>query len=148
MPTTHEATATWRGELSTGKGSVTTKSGALNGAATSWKERTEGNGTEGATSPEELLAAAHASCYAMALSARLAKAGIAEPNIAVTAKVTFGPMPGGGNGVASSALTVRAQAPDGDAAKLKTLAEDAKENCPISKALKGNVALSVEATPS
>jgi organic hydroperoxide reductase OsmC/OhrA len=57
-------------------------------------------------------------------------------------------MPGGGNGVASSALTVRAQAPDGDAAKLKTLAEDAKENCPISKALKGNVALSVEATPS
>jgi osmotically inducible protein OsmC len=84
----------------------------------------------------------------MALSARLAKAGIADPNIAVTARVTFGPNPAGGNGVLSSALTVRAQAPDGDAAKLKALAEDAKANCPISKALQGNVAMTVEATPS
>ncbi|MEA2661589.1 MAG: lipoyl-dependent peroxiredoxin [Chloroflexota bacterium] len=148
MPTVHEATATWRGELSGGKGTVSTKSGALKQAATSWTERTEGTGSAGATSPEELLAAAHASCFSMALSARLAKAGIADPNITVTAKVTFGPSPAGGNGVLSSALTVRAQAPEGDAAKLKALAEDAKENCPISKALKGNVALSVEATPS
>ncbi len=67
---------------------------------------------------------------------------------AVTAKVTFGPKPEGGNAVLSSALTVRAQAPGGDATKLTAVAEDAKENCPISKALKGNVALSVEATPS
>jgi osmotically inducible protein OsmC len=147
MPTVHEATATWRGDLSSGKGAVSTKSGALKLAATSWKERTEGTGSEGATSPEELLAAAHASCYMMALSARLAKAGIADPNITVTAKVTFGPTPAGGNAVLSSALTVRAQAPDGDAAKLKAVAEDAKENCPISKALKGNVELSVQATP-
>jgi osmotically inducible protein OsmC len=147
MPTVHEATATWRGDLSSGKGTVSTKSGALKLAATSWKERTEGTGSEGATSPEELLAAAHASCYMMALSARLAKAGIADPNITVTAKVTFGPTPAGGNAVLSSALTVRAQAPDGDAAKLKAVAEDAKENCPISKALKGNVELSVQATP-
>jgi osmotically inducible protein OsmC len=148
MPTTHEATATWRGDLASGKGNVSTKSGALKQAATSWKERTEGTGTDGATSPEELLAAAHASCFAMAFSARLAKAGVADPNITVTAKVTFGPKPEGGNGVLSSALAVRAQAPDGDAAKLKAVAEDAKENCPISKALKGNVALTVEATPS
>jgi osmotically inducible protein OsmC len=148
MPTTHEATATWRGDLASGNGTVSAKSGALKGAATSWKERTEGTGSERATSPEELLAAAHASCFSMALSARLAKAGVAEPNIAVTAKVTFGPSPAGGNGVLSSALTVRAQAPDGDAAKLKAVAEDAKENCPISKALKGNVALSVEVTPT
>ena len=148
MPTTHEATATWRGDLNGGKGDVSTKSGALKKAATSWNERTEGTGSAGATSPEELLAAAHASCYSMALSARLAKAGVTDPNITVTAKVTFGPVPAGGNGVTSSALTVRAQAPDGDAAKLKALAEDAKENCPISKALKGNVALSVEVTPS
>jgi osmotically inducible protein OsmC len=84
----------------------------------------------------------------MAFAARLAKAGVADPNISVTAKVTFGPKPEGGNAVLSSALAVRAQAPDGDAAKLKAVAEDAKENCPISKALKGNVALSVEATPS
>jgi osmotically inducible protein OsmC len=148
MPTTHEATATWRGDLSGGKGAVSTKSGALKQAATSWRERTEGTGSAGATSPEELLAAAHASCFSMALSARLAKAGIADPNITVTAKVTFGPVPAGGNGVISSALTVRAQAPEGDAAKLKALAEDAKENCPISQALKGNVAMTVEATPS
>ena len=148
MPTTHEATATWRGDLSGGQGVVSTKSGALRQAATSWTERTEGTGSAGATSPEELLAAAHASCFSMALSTRLAKAGIADPNITVTAKVTFGPKPEGGNGVLSSALAVRAQAPDGDAAKLKALAEDAKENCPISKALQGNVTMTVEATPS
>ena len=148
MPTTHEATATWRGDLSAGKGEITTKSGLLKGGKVSWKERTEGTGSEGQTSPEELLAAAHASCFAMAFSARLAKAGVADPVITVTAKVTFGPSPAGGNGVLSSVLTVRAQAPDGDAQKLKAVAEDAKENCPISKALKGNVALSVEATPS
>ena len=148
MPTTHEATATWRGDLNAGAGSVSTHSGALKQAATSWKERTEGTGAAGATSPEELLAAAHASCFSMALAARLAKAGVTNADISVTAKVTFGPAPAGGNGVLSSALTVRAPAPSGDAAKLKELAEDAKENCPISKALKGNVALSVEATPS
>ena len=148
MPTTHEATATWRGDLSAGKGTVTTKSGLLTGAGISWKERTEGTGSDGATSPEELLAAAHASCFAMAFSARLAKAGVTDPDIRVTAKVVFGPGPKGGNGVLSSALTVRAQAPDGDAGKLTAIAEDAKENCPISKALSGNVALSVEATPS
>ena len=148
MPTTHEATATWRGDLSAGAGTIGTKSGVLTRAGISWKERTEGTGAEGATSPEELLAAAHASCFAMAFATRLTKAGVADPVITVTAKVTFGPSPAGGNGVLSSALTVRAQAPDGDAEKLKAVAEDAKENCPISKALKGNVALSVEATPS
>ena len=148
MPTSHEATATWRGDLAAGTGDVTTKSKVLKQAATSWKERTEGAGDAGQTSPEELLAAAHASCFAMAFSARLAKAGVADPDITVTAKVTFGPRPEGGNGVLSSALGVRAQAPDGDLEKLKAVAEDAKENCPISNALKGNVALSVEATAS
>jgi len=148
MSTTHEATATWRGDLANGAGDVSTKSGVLKRAATSWKERTEGTGAAGATSPEELLAAAHASCFMMAFSTRLAKAGVADPVIQVTARVTFGPKPEGGNAVLSSALTVRAQAPNGDAAKLTAVAEDAKENCPISKALKGNVALSVEAIPS
>src|SRR6266487_6227378 len=104
MPTSHEATATWHGDLASGKGSVSTKSGALKRAATNWSERTEGTGAEGATSPEELLAAAHASCFTMAFAARLAKAGVTEPNITVTAKVTFGPKPEGGNGVLSSVL--------------------------------------------
>jgi osmotically inducible protein OsmC len=148
MPTIHEATATWRGDLAAGKGDVTTKSKVLKQAATSWKERTEGTGDAGQTSPEELLAAAHASCFAMAFSTRLAKAGVGDPDITVTAKVTFGPRPAGGNGVLSSALSVKAQAPDGDIEKLKAVAEDAQENCPISVALKGNVALSVEATAS
>ena len=147
MPTIHEATATWRGDLAKGAGDVTTKSNVLKQAATSWKERTEGTGAAGQTSPEELLAAAHASCFAMAFSARLVKAGVADPNIQVTARVTFGPTPAGGNGVLSSALTVRAPAPDGDTEKLRAVALDAKENCPISKALEGNVALSVQATP-
>jgi osmotically inducible protein OsmC len=145
MPTTHQATATWRGDLSAGAGEITTKSGVLAAAGTSWKERTEGTGSAGATSPEELLAAAHASCFSMAFAARLAKAGVSTPDISVTATVTFGPRPGGGNGVLSSALVAQAQAPDGDAAKLQAIAEDAKENCPISKALAGNVELSVEA---
>ncbi len=148
MPTTHKATATWRGDLSSGAGDVSTNSGTLRKAPTSWKERTEGTGSAGATSPEELMAAAHASCFAMAFSARLAKAGVADPVITVTATVTFGPKPEGGNAVLSSALAVRAQAPNGDAEKLRAVAEDAKENCPVSKALKGNVAISVEATPS
>ncbi|MHB8631760.1 MAG: OsmC family peroxiredoxin [Candidatus Limnocylindria bacterium] len=148
MPTVHEATATWRGDLSGGTGTVSTKSGVVTHAATSWRERTEGTGGAGATSPEELLAAAHASCFAMAFSLRLAKAGVADPDVTVTAKVTFGPSPAGGNAVLSSALTVRAQAPGGDVEKLNAVAEDAKENCPISKALRGNVALSVEAAAS
>ena len=148
MPTTHESTATWRGDLSAGKGDITMKSGLLKRAKISWKERTEGTGSAGATSPEELLAAAHAGCFAMAFAARLAKAGVADADIHVTAKVTFGPSPAGGNGVLSSELTVRAQAPDGGVEKLKAVAEDAKENCPISKALKGNVAITIEALPS
>lgn len=148
MATTHEATATWDGDLQSGTGGVSLRSGGLSNARTSWKERTEGTGAERQTSPEELLAAAHASCFSMALAARLAKAGVTAPKLAVTARVTFGAVPGGGNGVVSSALTVRASAPNGDAAKLRELAEDAKENCPISKALKGNVAMSVEANPA
>ena len=147
MAAIRRAEATWSGPLTTGSGEVSgISSGTFSGLPVSWGSRTEN--ADGRTSPEELLAAAHASCFSMAFATRLAKAGVADPNITVTAKVTFGPKPEGGNAVLSSALNVRAQAPDGDAAKLKAVAEDAKENCPISKALKGNVALSVEATPS
>src|SRR5258708_39174204 len=99
MPTTHEATATWRGDLSAGTGTIGTKSGVLRQAGISWKERSEGTGAGGATSPEELLAAAHASCFAMAFSARLPKAGGADANITATAKGTFRPAAGGGNAV-------------------------------------------------
>src|SRR5437870_10050035 len=111
MPTTHEANATWQGDLQTGKGTVSLKSGTLRQAATSWKERTEGTGAEGATSPEELLAAAHASCFSMALSARVAKAGAPATKLEVSAKVTFGSRPGGGTGAWWRAPAVRASAP-------------------------------------
>lgn len=145
METMHEATATWQGDLVSGGGTVSTSSGVLKQAATSWKERTEGKGGEGLTSPEELLAAAHASCFLMALSSRLAKAGWTPTRLEATATVTFGAVAGGGNGVVSSALRVRAVAPGVTPEKLREIAEDAKENCPISKALDGNVAMSVEA---
>ena len=142
MPT-RKATAVWQGGLQKGNGTFKGQTG-LSGQYNFSSRFENGAGS----SPEELLAAAHASCFSMAFAARLAKAGVADPNISVTAKVTFGPKPEGGNAVLASALAVRAQAPDGDAAKLTAVAEDAKENCPISQALKGNVALSVEATPS
>ena len=145
MATTHEATATWQGDLESGKGTISLRSGGLKGATT-WKERTEGTGAQSATSPEELLAAAHASCFSMALAARIAKAGAPPSKLDVTAKVTFGPMPSGGNGVSSSALTVRAAAPGLSADKLRELAEDAAKNCPLSKALEGNVAISVQSS--
>ncbi|MBI3521985.1 MAG: OsmC family peroxiredoxin [Chloroflexi bacterium] len=144
MPTSHEATARWEGDLATGKGNVTTKSGVLKSAGSSWKERTEGTGSEGLTSPEELLAAAHASCFSMAFAARLAKAGATVRSLEITARVTFGSAPSGGNGVLESALRVKADAPGIDAAKIKELAEDAKANCPISKAIANNVAVTLE----
>ncbi len=137
----HEATATWKGDLTSGTGEVSTKSGAVRTARVDWDERTEGTGAAGRTSPEELLAAAHASCFSMALAARLAKNGTAARKINVVARVTFGAV-GAGKGVVSSELIVAADS-DADAATLQELAEDAKDKCPISQALKGNVALSV-----
>ena len=137
----HEATATWRGDLTSGTGEVSTKSGAVRTARVDWDERTEGTGAADRTSPEELLAAAHASCFSMALAARLAKNGTAARKIDVVARVTFGAV-GAGKGVVSSELIVAADS-DADAATLQELAEDAKDKCPISQALKGNVALSV-----
>ena len=140
------ATAAWHGGLSDGAGTVSLASGVAGPLPVSWASRTEA--ADGRTSPEELIGAAHAACFSMALSHEIAGLGGTPKTLDVTAKVTFGPSPAGGNGVLSSALTVRAQAPDGDAAKLTAVAEDAKDNCPISKALNANVALTVEATPS
>ena len=144
MASTHEATTRWEGDLLTGKGTISTKSGVLRDARASWHERLEGAGAEGQTSPEELLAAAHASCFSMALASGLAKAGATVRRLDVSARVSFGPAPAGGNAVLESALRVSADAPGVDGAKLHELAEDAKVNCPISKALAGNVKISLE----
>jgi len=141
---TREARVVWNGDLMSGTGTVSAgSSGLFKDIPVSWSARTEAPG--GKSSPEELLAAAHASCFAMALSAGLARAGTPPKRLEVSAKVTFDKV-GDNWTVVSSALDVRGEVPGLDAEKFKQAAEGAKENCPISRALKGNVNLSV--TPS
>jgi len=130
--------------LQSGSGVVSAKSsGQFTELPVSWAARTEQPG--GKTSPEELLAAAHASCFAMALSAGLGRAGTPPQRLQVSAEVTFDRADGGWR-VASSALTVRGQVQGATADSFRQAAEAAKDGCPISQALKSNVQLSVEAT--
>ena len=144
MAAVRRAEVVWEGDLAKGSGRVSTKSsGVLKDQAVTWVARTEAPG--GKTSPEELLAAAHASCFAMALSFGLGQAGKPPQKLEVSAEVTFDKV-GEGFSVKSSALEVRGQVPGLDAAGFQKAAEGAKENCPISRALKGNVQLSVKAT--
>lgn len=127
-----------------GSGVVSAKSsGVFTDLPVSWAARTERS--DGKTSPEELVAAAHAACYCMALSGGLAKAGTPSEKLEVSATVTFEQVEGGWK-VASSALTVNGTVPGVDDAAFQKAAEAARDGCPISGALKGNVALSVEAT--
>jgi osmotically inducible protein OsmC len=138
------AEAIWEGDLMSGKGKVSSRtSNVLRDAGISWKSRTESAGTN--TTPEELLAAAHASCFAMALSNGLAKSGKPPQELDVTVTVTFGPKQGGGFAVQESAIEVRGPVPGMDAAAFQKAAEAAKDGCPISAALKNNVNLSVRA---
>ncbi len=141
MAATREARAVWTGDLMNGSGEVTAaSSGRFDQLPISWAARTEQPG--GKTSPEELLAAAHASCYAMALSAGLAKQRTPAQRLEVTATVTFDKV-GDAWTVKASELAVTGTVPDADEGSFQRAAEDAKESCPISRALKGNVALSV-----
>src|SRR5215471_16205909 len=137
------ATATWEGDLMTGRGTTSAASGALKGANLSWKARTEGAAAH--TTPEELLAASHASCFSMALSHVLAQAGKPATKLETTCVVTFGPKSGGGFEVKSSKLTVKGWVPELDMAKFRELAEAAKNGCPISNVMKNNVEMSVDA---
>jgi osmotically inducible protein OsmC len=139
-----EARAVWNGDLMSGSGTVSgASSGKVMDLPVSWSARTEAPG--GKTSPEELLAAAHASCFAMALSGGLARAGTAPTRLEVSAAVTFDKI-GDNWTVVSSELEVRGQVPGAEADKFRQAAEGAKDNCPISRALKGNVKLSVKPT--
>ncbi|MBU6422863.1 MAG: OsmC family peroxiredoxin [Chloroflexota bacterium] len=141
MAATREARAVWTGDLMNGSGEVTAaSSGRFEQLPISWAARTEQAG--GKTSPEELLAAAHASCYAMALSAGLAKQRTPAQRLEVSATVTFDKV-GDAWTVKASELAVTGTVPDADEESFQRAAEDAKESCPISRALKGNVALSV-----
>jgi lipoyl-dependent peroxiredoxin len=138
-----QATATWEGDLITGHGTTSAASGVLKDANLSWKARTEGAAAH--TTPEELLAASHASCFSMAFSNALAKAGTPATKLETSCVVTFGPKTGGGFEVKSSRLTVKGTVPGIDAAKFSELAETAKSGCPISNVMKNNVELSVDA---
>ena len=131
------ASVTWKGSLVEGAGEVTgTGSGAFGGLPVTWAARTGGGGM---TTPEELLAAAHASCYAMALSHELTGKGHAPARLDVTAKVGFDPKVGGGFEVSFSELTVKGDVPGMSAEDFATAAQAASQGCPISGALKGNV---------
>ncbi len=144
MAAVRRASGVWQGDLTSGSGTVSaSSSGAFADLAVSWAARTEQPG--GKTSPEELLAAAHAACYSMALSNGLKTAGHAPDRLDVMAEVTFDRVEGGWK-VVSSRLTVRGRVPGMDEATFRQSAEAAKDGCPISKAIAGNVELSVDAT--
>ena len=144
MAATRQARAVWNGDLAKGSGEVSSvTSGKFSSLPVSWGARTEA--PQGKTSPEELLAAAHASCFSMALAAGLAKGGTPPKRLEVTAAVTFDKV-GDDWTVVSSALEVSGDVPGIDAAAFAKAAEGAKDGCPISRALKNNVKLSVRPT--
>jgi osmotically inducible protein OsmC len=144
MATTRRADATWSGDLLSGRGNVTAATtGVFRDLPTTWASRI--GEPEGVTSPEELLATAHASCFSMAVSNELAKAGTPPTKVTVNVAVTGDKLESGWT-VLSSAITVRAVVPGATEESFREAAEKAKDGCPISKALKGNVELSVEAT--
>jgi osmotically inducible protein OsmC len=142
MAAIRRAEVDWTGDLATGQGTVSAVSShAFTSLPVSWAARTE---TPDKTSPEELVAAAHASCFAMAFSGRLGRAGHPPERLTVSAEVTFDKLEAGWK-VISSALTVRGVVPGMSEEDFRTEAEAAKDGCPISVALKGNVELSVDA---
>ena len=140
MATDRSAQVTWQGSLMDGGGRIdSVGSGAFGPLDVTWASRAEE--PAGRTSPEELIAAAHASCFSMAFSARLAKAGTPPDRLEVSAAVTFVP----GTGITTSEIDVTGVVPGISEEDFVSLAEDAKENCPVSSALKGNVEMSVSA---
>jgi lipoyl-dependent peroxiredoxin len=136
MATERRAEVTWSGSLMDGSGTIeSVGSGAFGPLRVSWAARTEE--PNGQTSPEELIAAAHASCFSMALSHALAQAGAPPEHLSVSATVTFVP----GTGITRSVLDVQGDVPGVDEEAFRAAAEQAKENCPVSQAVKGNVEL-------
>ncbi|SNS12329.1 osmotically inducible protein OsmC [Actinomadura meyerae] len=131
MATTRTANAHWEGSLLEGQGTVSLDSSKLGTYDVTWASRSEEPG--GRTSPEELIAAAHSTCYSMALSHGLAGAGTPPEKVDTKAEVTFQP----GEGITGIHLTVRASVPGLSAADFEKAAQNAKENCPVSKALTG-----------
>jgi len=141
MATEKTARATWEGTLAEGSGQVSLGSGAVSDLAVTWKDRAEGG--EG-TSPEELIAGAHASCVLMALAAGLARAGTPPTRLESEARTTFDQV-GGGFAMTKMELRIRGQVDGIDEDAFREAAEGAKENCPVSQALSGNVEITLEA---
>ena len=132
MATDRTASATWQGSLMEGSGTIhESGSGAFGPLDVSWPSRAEE--PNGRTSPEELIAAAWASCYSMALSAQLSNAGTPPERLETSVTVTFQP----GEGIVKGAISVRGTVPGADAAAFAEKAEAAKAGCPVSKALAG-----------
>ncbi|WP_153530831.1 OsmC family protein [Actinomadura macrotermitis] len=131
MATTRTANAHWEGPLMGGQGTVSLDSSGLGTYDVTWASRAED--PNGRTSPEELIAAAHSTCFSMALSHGLAGAGTPPEKVDTKADVTFQP----GEGITGIHLTVRASVPGLSAADFEQAAQNAKENCPVSKALTG-----------
>lgn len=131
MATKRIARAHWEGSLMDGKGRVNLESSGVGSFDVSWPSRAEE--PNGRTSPEELIAAAHSACFAMALSNGLSKAGSAPTALDTSAEVTFQV----GKGITGIALTVRGSVPGMSDADFTAAAEDAKANCPVSQALSG-----------
>ena len=142
MAAKRTAVAVWEHDLAHGQGTVQGTSGALGEMAVSWAARTEAPG--GKTSPEELLAAAHASCFSMALSAGLGRMQKPPQRLTVSATATFDKV-GDGWKVTTMELDVTGKVPGVTPAEFDQAAKAASEGCPISGALKGNVAVSVRA---
>jgi osmotically inducible protein OsmC len=143
MAQVRHAEVSWSGDLQTGAGVIKyVSSGVFSRLPVSWASRTTEH--NGKTSPEELLAAAHASCFSMAFSGRLAKNGTPPKDLNVKVEVTFDNASGGWK-VTTSRITVVGDVPGIDLETFRTIADDAKENCPISIAIKGNVELVVDA---
>lgn len=132
------ASTRWEGDLLSGSGVTTMASGAAGPLPVDWKARSEEHG--GKTSPEELIAAAHASCFSMALSSALAKNGTPPTSLDVTATATFVP----GTGITGIVLVVSGDVPGLDDDGFREAAEGAKVGCPVSKALEGNVPITLE----
>jgi lipoyl-dependent peroxiredoxin len=136
------ASTVWQGDLASGTGTTSLTSGVTPDFAVTWASRT--TRSKGKTSPEELIAAAHASCYAMAFSNILAQGGNTPERLDVSATVTFDEIEGGFK-VGRSRLSVRGVVPGLDAEGFEQAAQAAKDGCPVSGALKGNVEISVDA---
>ena len=141
MATERRASVTWNGDLMSGSGTIDeVGSGAFGPLDVSWSARSE-DASGGKTSPEELIAAAHATCFSMALSHGLAQAGTPPDRLQTSAAVTFVP----GSGITKVAITVRGSVPGIDQDGFRAAAETAKENCPVSQALAGVPEITVDA---